>query len=245
MYSYIGHTYFSKATDVLVGDPGICELHDIIFSFPEINKKVVIVEQISEGGYYSYHAGSASMPAIAEELLFLKDVYGPEDLKSLVCNEIGTVCTAFTSSVFICDKEKAFNANYCYYVLESDAYYSSKDIADVLSGISSLSEVEKELLELCLAHNDNIYITGQQIADITGLSAVPEFLRNILSTHWSTDIAHSLFERPAVSIIGGAASNSGCGLLRVYALLDADKVVGIRVLLDANECDIDEVADMN
>lgn len=233
MYSCIGHTYFKVPTDIVVGDPGVCELHDILFSFPEINKRNIIIEHLSDGGYFSYHFGTG-LYVFAEELLFLKDTYSIEDISSLVYNYVGNVCTAFTSSIFICDKTKAFNAKYCYYVLEADALYSCKDIVNVLSSMSSLSESDKCLLELCNTHN-NIYLTGQQILDITGLSAIPEFLRDILSTHWTTEISNSLNERPAVSIVGGVVSNSGAGLLRVYTILDKNDIVGIRILLEPEE----------
>ena len=233
MYSIISHTYIKNGTSILIGDPAVCEFNNQLVAISNINKKFIRINELLEGGYYAYHTSGSNTPTFADNLVFLHESLQPEEC--LLEKEIGNLCTSLSGTVFICEEDKAFRSEYCYFVLEEEALYDIDELQSHIKQKDTLNAVDNSLLELCELYKNEKYVTGETILDITGSAYVPPFLRNILSTHWSADIARKLSDIPAAPIIGGVVSNAGIGFLKVYVLYHKKHIVGIRINLSAKE----------
>ena len=232
MNSIIGHVLLHNHLDVLVGDPDVCEFTDRLVSLSETNKKFVKVSGLLPGGYYAYHVSSQECPTLATDLILLHDTLRPNH--DLWEKDLGELCTALSSSVFICEEDKAFHAFYSYYALEETAVYDTKEIERLLKQKTNLLQVEKNFLDFITLNKDKAYVCGEEIISVTGTEYVPDFLRVIPSTHWSADISRRLTHNPAITLVGGVASNTYSEFVHVYGIYHEDDFVGIRVRLEVN-----------
>ena len=157
MYSIISHTYIKNGTSILIGDPAVCEFNNQLVAISNINKKFIRINDLLEGGYYAYHTSGSNTPTFADNLVFLHESLQPEEC--LLEKEIGNLCTSLSGTVFICEEDKAFRSEYCYFVLEEEALYDFKSEDGIRHRVFRIANGEKFAnLEQAFNEIPNVYI---------------------------------------------------------------------------------------
>ena len=221
MLHYIGE-FTSDSNTLDICDPFINQITCQMLNIDGINKKIINVVNVLPGRYLAYHISDNNTNEI-NFLLIIHHTYTPEMIEKFEYTSLGHSCTTAGNAICVIDKRYRNDSDFCYYLIEDDAYYDITNIENTLKDYNFTIPIIKGLKLMCeQIRIKGVYPSGKQIRTLFGNKPIwTGFRSNIInSSHWSCEVMRKFTsEYPitiAVAIKGGIASESEPGFIQCF-----------------------------
>lgn len=231
-----------------IADPYINPLTVAVERIPFVNEKMIKVSNMLCGLYDAYHIQDC-YNGHATGLLLIHNAYTINDIE----NEKGLYGIGYASSnigggIVAVDEALRFSTKYCYYPIESEAYYKGELILSNLKNMNYNDSIKKRLYELVeISNSDNAWINHPKGEDIMNAIGELEPIWNGFtsfnsgSSQWSVDIINRMnasYSKAAV-IKNGVISSTAIGFNACYKYLNSRLNV-YAVYISLKRIDLDE-----
>ena len=243
-YAHIG-TFQLVSGTMDIADPYINPLTVAVEQIPLINEKMIKVTNMLCGSYDAYHLQEC-YEGNSIGLLLLHNAYSLKDIEDKTrIFPLGYASSSIGSGIVAVDEAYRFSTKYCYYPIESDAYYNRDVLLQKLPEMGYNKEITdkiKNMLNECKGDDGWIHHpTGQDLINIIGedkpiwcgFSAF-----GCHSSQWSIDIMNRMNESftSAAIIKGGIVSSATNGFSPCYKYLN-DRLNAYAVYISLVDCE--------